>query len=132
MKKIQILLVSLLLSSYFLLPTSALAVVTGVSFGGKIHYIIPCTCSGGAAVFYSPLYINSSVPTVGSLYYSSPPSLPTVLFSWYNPITPTVWNLGKFIPGVQECWVPVGLGCVFIPTLGSIIYEGTSGLPKGF
>lgn len=129
MKKFQILIVLLLLTPYFLLPTSASAVVTGVSFGGKINFIVPCPCSGGFAVHFTPLFINSSVPTTGALYYSSFSSL---LYSWYNPITPTVWNLGKFIPGVQECWVPVGLGCVIIPTLGSIIYEGTSGLPKGF
>lgn len=131
MKKFQMLLVLLLLTPYFLLPAPALAVVTGIPFGGKINYIIPCTCSGGAAVFYSPLFINSSVPTVGALYYSSPPSLPTVLFSWYNPITPTVWNLGKFTPNVLGCFVPAPNGCAPIFTLGTIIYEGTSGLPKG-
>ncbi len=129
MKKLQILLVLLLLTSYSLLPTSASAVVTGLGFGGKISSVVPCPCSGGFAVFYTPLYMNSPVPVTGALYYSTFSSL---LFSWYNPVTPTVWNLGKFTPGVQECLIPApSTGCMILPTLGSVIYEGTSGLPKG-
>lgn len=123
MKKLQIFLASLFLTSYFLLPTPALAI--GTSFGGMIDFIVPCSCSGGFAVYFTPLYLNSPVPITGALYYSSFSSL---LYSWYNPITPTVWNLGKFTPGVQECLIPVPDGCMVFPTLGSIIYEGTSGI----
>jgi len=122
--RIRILLVSLLFAPYFLFPTPAMAV--GAAFGGVINLIVPCSCSGGFAVFYTPLYINSPIPTTGFLYYSSFSSL---LYSWYNPITPTVWNLGKFTPGVQGCFIPTPpAGCAVFPTLGSIIYEGTSGI----
>jgi len=52
----------------------------------------------------------------------------TRLYSLYNPITPGVWNLGKFRPGVWGCLVPAPPAeCVVLPTLGSIIFEGTRG-----
>jgi len=126
MKKLQILLAPLVLTPFFLFPTPALAVVTGVSFGGMIDAVVPCPCSGGFAVYFTPLYMNSPIPVTGVLYYST---LSSLLYSWYNPITPTVWNLGKFAPGVQECLIPAPTsGCMVLPTLGSVIYEGTSGL----
>ncbi|GEM_PF-5405013 len=129
MKKPQTLLVSLFLSFYFLISTPALAVVTGTPFAGVIHSVIPCSCSPtlGFAVNYTPVFISSPLPVVGALYYA--PEL-SVLFSWYNPITPTVWNLGKFVPSAGECWVGAAPYCVVYPTIGHVIYEGTSALPK--
>lgn len=130
MKKFQMLLVPLLLIPFFLLPSFASAVVTGVPFSGKIHSVIPCSCSPtlGFAVNFTPLFVSSPVPITGALYYT--PAL-SVLFSWYNPITPTVWNLGKFVPALGECWVGAAPYCVVYPTIGHVIFEGTSGLPKG-
>ena len=122
MKKLQLLVIGL----FFVSPLFASADI-GSAFGGYIPTlptsIIPCTCSTGYAINYSPLYINSNVPTVGALWYSGI----SILFSWYNPITPGTWDLGSFIPGAGECWL-AGTPCVLYPTEGAIYMEGTGAL----
>ncbi len=124
MKKPQIFLASLILTSYFLLPTSVLA-VTGVGFGGLVSVSVPCTCSGGFWVWFTPLYINSPVPTTGAIYFSA---FHTVPYSWYVFGVPGTFELGTFTPGVQECLVATPVGCTILPTLGSMIMVGTSKL----
>ena len=99
-----------------------------VSFGGYTIWSVPCVCSG-AAVWYTwffPLYINSGIPLAGPLAVGIPPT--AMWFKWYDPLIPTTWSLGKFMPWVQSCWQPAPTGCYPWPVYGHV-YEVGSSLP---
>jgi len=99
-----------------------------VSFGAYTVWSVPCTCSG-AAVWYTwqfPLFINSPIPLTGPLAMGLPPT--ALWYKYYDPIVPTTWSLGKFMPGVQSCWQPIGTGCAPWPVIGHV-YEVGSSLP---
>lgn len=99
-----------------------------VSFGGFNLWAVPCTCSAGTVwyVWYTPLYLNSIVPTAGALAVGIPPK--ALWYANFDPIVPTTWSLGKFMPGVQSCLQPSGTGCSTWPVLGHV-YEVGSSLP---
>lgn len=107
------------------IPQAAKAIDTGVPFGGYVTGYIPCTCSAGAAVLYTPFFTGSAVPSTGTLWLN-PTSL---LYSFFVPGLPTSWDLGSYTPGAGGCWIiapnPAD-PCLPVPTLGSIQYMGTS------
>jgi hypothetical protein len=118
-----------LIAMVFILSPLTVSAAVGVGFGGLVTAVIPCGCSGGLWVWFTPLYTNSPVPVTGAIYFSA---LHTIPYSWYEFGVPATWELGTFIPGVQECFIPAGpLGCILLPTLGSMVMTGTSGLPGG-
>lgn len=119
MKKLPGLLIVVLFTFPFM--TSA----AGVGFGGLVTTAVPCTCSGGFWVWFTPLYTNSPVPITGAIYFSA---LHTIPYSWYAFGVPGTFELGTFTPGTQECWITILDGCAILPTLGSMNMVGTSKL----
>lgn len=111
----------------FFAPLSAKAFSVGLPFGGLVNFSIPCTCSGGVVIYYTPLYLGSKIPVTGSLWF--PPV--AKLYAWFLLGVPKTWNLGSYIPGASACLVvapnPVD-PCVPIPAAGTIQYMGTSKL----
>ena len=119
MKKLAIVLV-------FILSPLVTQASVGLGFGGLVSFSLPCTCSGGLWVWFTPLYLNSPVPVSGALYYAPYHTIP---YSWYEFGMPLTWELGTFTPGVQECYIVVAAGCAPLPTLGTMYMSGTSSLP---
>jgi hypothetical protein len=119
MKKLAIVLV-------FILSPLVTQASVGLGFGGLVSFSLPCTCSGGLWVWFTPLYLNSPVPVSGALYYAPYHTIP---YSWYEFGMPLTWELGTFTPGVQECYIVVAAGCAPLPTLGTMYMSGTSPLP---
>ena len=110
----------------FVFPFSAGAISTGVNYGGFVSTVIPCTCSGGFVMTFSPFFNNSPVPTVGSLYFQAGLSIP---FAYFAPGVPTTYELGKYTPGVPDaCLIGIPPLCapITIPVLGLVQYTGTS------
>ena len=122
MKKLAL---TLAFVSVFMFSPIKTQAAVGLGFGGLVTAVIPCPCSGGFWVWFTPLYINSPVPVTGAIYFSA---LHTIPYSWYAFGVPGTWELGTFVPGVQECYIPTPAGCVPLPTLGSMIMAGTSAL----
>lgn len=111
--------------SFSLQQTRANALIER-QFGGKAIMTIPCTCSlPNFAIWFTPLYLGGPVVSAGPLVYS--PS--TITHEIYAPGTPMAWHLGKYLPGVQACFIYVGVACVPLPTLGLITRVGM-GLPS--
>ncbi len=105
-------------------PFSAKAFGFGLPFGGLVTSVIPCTCSGGVWISYTPLFLGSNIPTVGSLYFSPV----SILYAWFQLGVPGTWNLGSFLPGPGACLIIVGEACSPLPAEGTIEYMGTSKL----
>jgi hypothetical protein len=135
----KIFLTSLLASILFAGPVSVYASVLPY-FGGFDVAMIPCTCSGGAAIFwhlFAPLYYSLlPAPTIaGSPLIPLPAgaltalSTPT-LFSNYV-IHPGIWAEGTQIPGTQACFIGVPPACILLPSIGFITpFTGTSLVPS--
>lgn len=111
----------------FLFPLKASAVVPPLlSYGGTHIFSLPCTCSLSAWAYYAPLFL-SSVPVTGPITYV--PGASWLFANFIPPIVPDLTDYeGAFLPGVQACWIYVGLACVPLPSLGVTAFTGT-GLP---
>lgn len=122
------LIVSLSLIAGLTLPLRADALVPPfLPFGGITTISIPCTCTFTFWTWFTPLYL-SSVPMAGPLAYVP---YGTVLFgNFIPPIVPVTPHLGAYIPGVQACWMYVGIACIPLPVIGMMGFVG-SGLPGG-
>lgn len=114
-QKVSRFVVVLVLAIALLAPSPKKAEAFGLPFGGLITSMTYCTCSFN-------FLVALSLPRPG-LYVYSPYS--TLLFMDYAPL-PGSWLLGRFIPGVQACWMYAGLTCFPVPNLGTIIATGTS------
>lgn len=107
------------------IPLFTYAAITGIPFGGYVTATIPCTCSAGSVVVYTPFFNGSKLPSAGSLWLV-PGSL---LYKYFVPGLPTSWNLGTYTPGASGCFVlaPVpGEPCLPVPAMGMIQFMGTS------
>jgi len=83
-------------------------------FGGLDVFMGPCTCSGIAWHFFSPLYLGTAVPVYG---YLSAPYTPTMYANFY--LRPGSWALGFYTPGVQSCYM-IAYPCVLFPMIGFV------------
>lgn len=92
-------------------------------FGGIASFPLPCTCSFTLAVWFTPLYLGGPVVITGPLVYSPYSTIP---YAYYMIGVPGIWHLGSYIPGVQACWMFIGLGCVPFPTIGLMTKVGTN------
>jgi hypothetical protein len=100
-----------LLFLFLSIPVSSYA---QVKFGGRATFRIPCSCTGGAysAFFFSPLYLNSAVPTSG---FITVPTTGTNYPSYF--LSVGRWALGSYTPGTQVCLM-TGTPCFVYPTIG--------------
>lgn len=106
----------LILMSFFFIAIAVPAVsYAQAPFGGLVVSIFPCTCSGQFLHHFAPLYLGP-VPTAGALTY--PWGARTAFLSGI--LRPGSWALGLYAPGVQTCWVWVGVKCFPVPSLGHI------------
>ncbi len=122
MKKI---LATILIVSSILFSTPAVALAqVELPFGGYVTVPIFCTCSFNWWILYAPFY---PAPTVASLVYTQYASIPYAYQTSLIPAPlPTSWQLGKYIPGPQTCFIGVLPLCVPIPSLGVITRVGAS------
>ena len=117
--------VILITFSFYTFSKTASA-ATGIGFGGLVTAVIPCTCSGGAIITYAPFFNNTSIASVGALYFQPPFSIP---FMNYLVGVPSTYELGVYTPGVQAiCLVGIPPACApaTVPVFGLIQYMGTS------
>lgn len=96
-------------------------------FGGWPVFILPCTCSFTIWAWFAPLYLGGPVTATGPLVYVPYSTIP---FANFLPSIPAVPHDGAYIPGVQACWMYVGIACVPLPSIGVMGFVGT-GLPGG-
>ena len=113
---------SLLFFLLLLFPISSAKAVT-MPFGGLSTFSVPCTCSGNLAVWFTPLFLGGPAIVSGFITYSP---YSTFEYSNYMAGIPSVWHLGSYLPGVQACYVYVGVACVPFPTIGLMTQVGTS------
>jgi hypothetical protein len=112
-----------------MVPSSVSAVAyanpgTGFGFGGWVSFFIPCTCSAGLWIFFTPLFLSGSpTPIVGSLTYTPGVS---DLYPLYSIAVPTSWELGDYVPGAQTCLTGVPPACVPLLAIGLMNRVGTS------
>lgn len=91
-------------------------------FGGLVVAEIFCTCSPFTWQWLTPLYLGGLIPTTGALAVPDAPFLFANYWSY-----PHTWVLGLYTPGVQACQMYVGLGCITLPTLGTMTsFTGSS------
>jgi hypothetical protein len=101
--------------------------VIPLGFSGHLISWLPCTCSASLWLFYAPNLV-SSFPG-GPLNYAP---YATITYPYYNMITPGVWHMGTYLPGVQSCWIIIPPVCVPLPVLGHEVMVGTSAVPTPF
>ncbi len=85
---------------------------------------IPCLCTATVWSLFAPLYLTA-VPIVGAMVYSPATTLP---YPYFFQTIPASSHVGAYIPGVQACWIWVGLSCVPLPDVGLMLYLST-GIP---
>lgn len=119
MKRIlSIAVVVTLASSFAFAPASANAAANGLAFGGLNEITIPCTCASSVWWhFFTPLYLNTSVPMAGALTSQSGSSI--IYMSYF--IHPGNWSLGTYMPGVQLCYMYAVYTCFLLPSYGHIV-----------
>jgi len=119
MKNVALALFVLLFASALAFPSVSYA---QVPFGGLVVAEIICTCSPYTWQWLVPLYTGGLIPITGAL---AVPDTPFTYAFYYSTIG--TWMLGLYIPGNQSCMMYVGLGCVVLPSLGSVTpFTGTS------
>jgi len=91
---------------------SAQAVTAEVPFGGPLLFTFFCGCSGN---FMNYIFDDKTLTTLPLVFQ---PGL-SILYSSYNILTPGTQELGVFIPGAGQCWVPAPDGCNYIPSFGA-------------
>jgi len=122
------LVIVLMLAVFFLFtPRTSEAITTGLPFGGLVNISIPCTCSAGTWIYYTPLYLGKPVPTTGALWF--PPG--ARLYAWFELGVPATWDLGSYVPGTaaEACWITApdpADPCIVLPAEGTIEFMGTS------
>lgn len=129
-KKILILMIVILLMSpvgVFAFSLGAGGMVPGLSFGGPVVLILPCTCSASLWIWFAPLHPSPPLPPTGSLIYQ--PGYTTLYGNFAIGLIAT-WHLGSYTPVVGNgvCWTETAVACVPIPNLGLMNKVGT-GLP---
>ncbi len=109
---------------FFASPSKSMAQLAKY-FGGHVYVQLYCTCSQNYWLFMTPLYLNSSVPTVGALIWSP---LESVAYkNNVNPPTPMTWLLGEYRENAGlGCEMIAGPACIEIPSLGTIRRSGIS------
>lgn len=122
----KILAVILIVSSVlFTSPASALAIIE-LPFGGYVTAPLFCTCSFNWWILYAPFY-PLPAPPVAALVYTQYASIPYAYQTSLIPVPlPTSWQLGKYIPGPQVCFIGIIPACVPVPALGVITRVGAS------
>lgn len=119
---------SVLVTLFLLFPYAAKALPTGLPWGGYSSAPgIVCTCPPfGMLLTYSPLFLSSSIPTAGFMWYSPI----SVLFAYFQVGVPTTWSLGAYSPGGVCNIISPATGCtpplLSIPAVGTVLYMGTS------
>jgi hypothetical protein len=89
-------------------------------FGGRSVSLWPCTCSGAIWLWFVPLHLQG-VPVTGPMtFYPA-----TLQFSDYLGGAPGIEYLGKYVPGVQACWIYAGYFCFPLPSVGVMAVIGT-------
>jgi len=122
MKKIVSFFVALCFLGAMIVPLRADALVPPMMpFGGWPSIFYPCTCSFSLWVWFTPLYLTS-IPLTGPLVYTPYATLPYPNFLVSIPGIP---HLGAYIPGVQACWMYVGVACIPLPSIGVMGFVGT-------
>lgn len=101
--------------------------VVPLGFGGHLLFWLPCTCSASLWLFYLPV---PDEPFPGGPLGWGP--YDTITYSFYNVVTPGVWHLGQYLPGVQSCWEYAIFFCFPLPVLGHETMVGTSMTPVPF
>lgn len=99
-----------------------------IPFGGRSNVVVPCTCSGGVWIEFTPFFAGSLPIGVGALTYRPPPFGKSKPYSYFTAGLPFVWYLGRFNPTPNTCWVGVPPYCVLLPDYGVIDFVGT-GMP---
>jgi hypothetical protein len=102
----------------FVTPVQAQA---GLPFGGFSYFVFYCTCSGGIAVHFTDLTIP---PMTGGLPLLFQPGI-SFLYPFGQIYRPGVWILGLWTPG-SICLYFAGKGCSVWPTVGTMMFVGTS------
>jgi hypothetical protein len=127
-KILTVCLITVLLAVSFAAGFSAVkSQAVGLGFSGHLLAWLPCTCSASLWLFYAPT-IEQIFPG-GPLNYAP---YSAITYSFYNMVTPGVWHLGKYLPGVQGCWIIIPFACIPLPVLGNETMVGTSGVPTPF
>ena len=116
---------------FFFTPSASAQVVCPFPgcFGGKAVSAFFCPCSANYIIYFSPLYLYpSSGPVAGGLIFQPG----TMKYLNYN-IIPSEGVIGSYMPGVQNCWIPVTHGCALytVGNLGQILPDTGSSLPGG-
>jgi len=127
MKKIYIIcLITFLTAAAFFAGFSATksSAIVPLPFGGQLVFWLPCTCTASLWLFYAP--IPNAVFPGGPLGYGP---YDTITYQYYNMVTPGVWHLGTYLPGVQSCWIIIPHACIPLPVIGHEIMVGTSMVP---
>jgi hypothetical protein len=101
--------------------------IVPLGFGGHLMSWFYCDCSDSWWLFYAPMPDSSFLG--GALSWADYDSM---TYPYYNMLTPGVWHLGLYLPGVQGCWFYDGLICEALPVEGDEIMVGTSMKPTAF
>jgi hypothetical protein len=86
-----------------------------VPFGGLILNVTYCTCSFNLLLTVGP-------PVGGNYIFQPGVSVP---FPYGQLYRPGPWILGAWVPG-GACMMWVGKACAPLPSIGTILYAGTS------
>ncbi len=106
--------------------------MSSIPFGGLSVVVIPCTCSSGIWVQFTPFFLGGMSLPVGALTYRPPPTGKSTPYAYYTAGLPKTWHLGEFkpnLPGALTCWIAIGVTCIPLPDLGVINKVG-SGIPQ--
>jgi hypothetical protein len=107
----------IVLTFFLTIPPTSSAQVANRGFGGRLYYVMPCTCTAGT--MYGLLVIG---PTPGWFSFVTGVS---ILHPYYQLRSgPNV--VGSYTPTSSACVIYAGTTCVSIPTLGTIRRIGTS------
>jgi hypothetical protein len=114
--------VSVSLLFFLLVPSMVHATIPPIlGFGGLPVFWFPCVCSASVWNWFAPLYLTA-FPITGPMVYVPYATLPLGNFL---PSVPLIPELGGYIPGIQACWIYVGIACVPLPSIGVEAFVGT-------
>ena len=108
-------------------PLISLAFSASLPFAGLVTAVVPCTCSAGVWILFTPFYPGGGIllPTAALTFDPAPlgPSIP-----YADLLVGVVGKLheGDYFPTPGTCWIYVAVGCAVLPDLGVIWKVGTN------
>ncbi|HEY9586340.1 MAG TPA: hypothetical protein VJJ27_01710 [Candidatus Paceibacterota bacterium] len=110
-------------------PTISFAALGTLPFAGLVTFVVPCTCTGGLWIQFSPFYPGGGILLpIGALTFRPIPIGPSIPYADLFVGVIGTLHAGDYFPTPGTCWIGEPPFCAPLPDFGVIFQVGTNRL----